>query len=119
VRRRDRGVSLLVALAFVVIVGTLLGVAVQSYGRLASGHRSGLAEEGALLEARGGVRGMAARLARGSSESLERTDERGTLKVRVAGERVEAEFSGPGGAARVSARWRRGRGIELDEWRVE
>jgi type II secretory pathway component PulK len=118
-RRRDRGVSLLVALAFVVILTMLLGVAVQAYGRLAAGHRSGIAEEGALLEARGGVRWMAARLARGSSESLERTEERGTLKVRVAGERVEAEFAAPGGAARVSARWRRGAGIELDEWRVE
>lgn len=119
-RRRDRGFSLLIAMAFVVVVAMLLGVAAQAYGRLSDGHRSGLAEEAALLEARGGVRWMAARLARGgTAESLERIDARGTLKVGVSGDRIESVFAADGRAVRLSARWKRGAGIELDEWRVD
>ena len=119
-RRRDRGATLLVALAFVVILAMILGVLTQAYGRLSESHRAALAGEAALLEARGGVRWMAARLARGGeAEPLERTDAAGTLKVQATGGRIESTFSSGGLSVRVSAAWKRGTGIELEDWREE
>ncbi len=116
-RRRDRGITLVVAMGFVLVVALLLGAAAQAYRRVSEAHREGLAEEAALAEARAGVRWMAARLGSGDASPLERTDAFGTLKVEAAGDRIVAAFRDGGRTLRVSARWRKGQG--LDDWRDE
>lgn len=119
-RMRERGAVLILALAFMVVVAMLLAVAAQGYARLSESHRAAMAEEAAHLEARNGVRWMAARLAQGGATGpLERTDPAGTLKVRVSDDRIVSEFAAGRRTAVASARWKRAGGIELDDWKDE
>lgn len=120
--RRERGAVIVWAMVFVIVVTALLGIAASQEARVSESLLRAVREEDARLEAAGGLRWGAARLARdGKLEELLRRDPDGELRVTLEGDRIvsvyRAAFGGRREAVRsVSARWSGGR---LVDWREE
>ncbi len=111
-----RGSALLLALAFVVVAAILLNVAAAAafrFGRVVDTRRW---REEAIVEARGGVRWAAARLARGEAGPIVRSDGDGTLRVEVEGDRIRATYRLGTVTRTARARWSAG---ALNDWTEE
>ncbi len=117
--RRDRGIVLLMVLGFVLVVAILLNVASVAWRRASTDLREDLQAEDAYLEAAGGARWAADRLARGETPGpLERADAEGVLRVRVEGDRIHSSYEPAAGVVRrLSVRWLPG--PSLIDWREE
>ena len=115
--------ALLTMLAVLVLVVMLLNAVSLHWGPVRRQAQQVLDRERALFLAQGGARLAAERLRNDPDfcGPIERTLGPGVLRVEIKGDRIHSTSSFPDAAdrpivRRVSVRWRRGNGIELNDW---
>ena len=124
-RGAERGAILLWVVLGIMVSAMILNVAALHWFYSEKAVRIRGLQDAALFEARGGLRMAAARLERSERvEPIVRSDEWGVLEVRQEEGRLVATFTfdlGDGLTVRrtASARWRRGPGVELFDWKED